>query len=161
MCCRPRWAACSSPGAGGADDVGVRFQRGGRARVIRVVARSAGPRARRHRVRPRSGRALRGRRSPEPSRAEELRADGRIRAIGAGMNQWQMELAFAREGYNDCFLLAGRYTLLDQTALPEFLPYCVEHRIARRGRRSVQQRDPRGGAPGGSNVQLSGGAARR
>jgi len=60
----------------------------------------------------------------------ELRADGRIRAIGAGMNQWQMELAFAREGYNDCFLLAGRYTLLDQTALPEFLPYCLEHHIS-------------------------------
>ena len=60
----------------------------------------------------------------------ELRAGGRIRAIGAGMNQWQMELAFAREGYNDCFLLAGRYTLLDQTALPEFLPYCVEHHIS-------------------------------
>ena len=60
----------------------------------------------------------------------ELRADGRIRAIGAGMNQWQMELAFAREGYHDCFLLAGRYTLLDQTALPEFLPYCAEHRIS-------------------------------
>jgi D-threo-aldose 1-dehydrogenase len=60
----------------------------------------------------------------------ELRASGRIRAIGAGMNQWQMELAFAREGYHDCFLLAGRYTLLDQTALPEFLPYCVEHRIS-------------------------------
>ena len=60
----------------------------------------------------------------------DLRASGRIRAIGAGMNQWQMELAFAREGYHDCFLLAGRYTLLDQTALPEFLPYCVEHRIS-------------------------------
>jgi D-threo-aldose 1-dehydrogenase len=59
----------------------------------------------------------------------ELRAQGRVRAIGAGMNQWQMELRFAREGHCDCFLLAGRYTLLDQTALPEFLPYCVEHRI--------------------------------
>jgi D-threo-aldose 1-dehydrogenase len=60
----------------------------------------------------------------------ELRAEGRIRAIGAGMNQWQMELAFAREGDSDCFLLAGRYTLLDQTALPEFLPYCVETGIS-------------------------------
>lgn len=59
----------------------------------------------------------------------ELRAQGRVRAIGAGMNQWQMELRFAREGHCDCFLLAGRYTLLDQTALPEFLPYCVEHEI--------------------------------
>lgn len=46
------------------------------------------------------------------------------------MNQWQMELACAREGHSDCFLLAGRYTLLDQTALPEFLPYCVEHCIS-------------------------------
>lgn len=59
----------------------------------------------------------------------ELRAQGLVTAIGAGMNQWQMELAFAREGHCDCFLLAGRYTLLDQTALPEFLPYCVEHEI--------------------------------
>jgi D-threo-aldose 1-dehydrogenase len=60
----------------------------------------------------------------------ELRAQGRIRALGAGMNQWEMELAFAREGLADCFLLAGRYTLLDQTALPRFLPYCAEHRIS-------------------------------
>ena len=60
----------------------------------------------------------------------ELRDRGRIRAIGAGMNQWQMELAFARQGVSDCFLLAGRYTLLDQSALAEFLPYCVEHRIS-------------------------------
>ena len=60
----------------------------------------------------------------------ELKAQGRVKAIGAGMNQWQMELAFARQGHFDCFLLAGRYTLLDQTALPEFLPYCVEHGIS-------------------------------
>jgi D-threo-aldose 1-dehydrogenase len=59
----------------------------------------------------------------------ELRAQGLVSAIGAGMNQWQMELQFAREGHCDCFLLAGRYTLLDQSALPEFLPYCLEHRI--------------------------------
>src|SRR5262245_16443608 len=60
----------------------------------------------------------------------ELRAEGRVAAIGAGMNQWEMELAFARQGHFDCFLLAGRYTLLDQTALPEFLPYCVAHGIS-------------------------------
>jgi D-threo-aldose 1-dehydrogenase len=60
----------------------------------------------------------------------ELRAQGRVKAIGAGMNQWQMELQFAKEGSCDCFLLAGRYTLLDQTALPEFLPYCLEHHIS-------------------------------
>lgn len=60
----------------------------------------------------------------------ELRAQGRVSAIGAGMNQWEMELQFAKEGEVDCFLLAGRYTLLDQTALPTFLPYCVEHNIS-------------------------------
>ncbi len=60
----------------------------------------------------------------------ELRAQGRVKAIGAGMNQWEMELQFAKEGLFDCFLLAGRYTLLDQTALPEFLPYCVERKIS-------------------------------
>jgi len=53
-----------------------------------------------------------------------------VKAIGAGMNQWQMELDFARRGFCDCFLLAGRYTLLDQSALPEFLPYCRERGIS-------------------------------
>jgi len=60
----------------------------------------------------------------------ELRTQGRVRAIGAGMNQWQMELAFAKLGHFDCFLLAGRYTLLDQSALSEFMPYCAEHGIS-------------------------------
>jgi D-threo-aldose 1-dehydrogenase len=61
---------------------------------------------------------------------QELRAQGKVQAIGAGMNQWEMELQFAKEGTFDCFLLAGRYTLLDQTALPEFLPYCVARNIS-------------------------------
>jgi D-threo-aldose 1-dehydrogenase len=60
----------------------------------------------------------------------DLRSQGLVTAIGAGMNQWEMELQFARTGHCDCFLLAGRYTLLDQTALPEFLPYCVGHHIS-------------------------------
>ena len=37
---------------------------------------------------------------------------------------------FAREADMDVFLLAGRYTLLDQEALPELLPLCVERGIA-------------------------------
>jgi len=48
---------------------------------------------------------------------DELRRQGVIRAVGAGMNQWEMELAFSRAAHFDCFLLAGRYTLLEQTAL--------------------------------------------
>jgi D-threo-aldose 1-dehydrogenase len=60
----------------------------------------------------------------------ELRDDGIIKAIGAGMNQWEMELRFAQEGEFDCFLLAGRYTLLEQGALDSFLPYCEKEKIS-------------------------------
>jgi D-threo-aldose 1-dehydrogenase len=59
----------------------------------------------------------------------ELRAQGKVKAIGAGMNQWQMELDFARLGFCDCFLLAGRYTLLDQGALDALFPACREKNI--------------------------------
>jgi D-threo-aldose 1-dehydrogenase len=54
----------------------------------------------------------------------KLREEGTVKAIGAGMNQWQMLKRFAEEGDFDCFLLAGRYTLLDRSAEPEFLPAC-------------------------------------
>ena len=47
----------------------------------------------------------------------ELRSQGVVSAIGAGMNEWEMELDFSRAGDFDCFLLAGRYTLLEQTSL--------------------------------------------
>jgi D-threo-aldose 1-dehydrogenase len=53
-----------------------------------------------------------------------------IRAIGAGMNQWEMLARFARHADFDCFLLAGRYTLLDQSALAELLPLCLERKIS-------------------------------
>jgi D-threo-aldose 1-dehydrogenase len=59
----------------------------------------------------------------------ELRSQGVIRAIGAGMNQWEMLSRFARQADFDCFLLAGRYTLLEQKALDEFLPLCLERNI--------------------------------
>ncbi|HVD46173.1 MAG TPA: aldo/keto reductase, partial [Candidatus Limnocylindria bacterium] len=43
---------------------------------------------------------------------DHLRSEGVIRAVGAGMNQAEMLARFARDGDFDCFLLAGRYTLL-------------------------------------------------
>jgi aryl-alcohol dehydrogenase-like predicted oxidoreductase len=56
----------------------------------------------------------------------ELRAAGEIGAIGVGMN-WSEPLArFAREADFDCFLLAGRYTLLEQGALDELMPAVAE-----------------------------------
>jgi len=59
-----------------------------------------------------------------------LREEGVVGAIGGGMNQSAMLARFAREGDFDVFLLAGRYTLLDQEALSGFLPLCVERGIA-------------------------------
>ena len=59
-----------------------------------------------------------------------LRSAGTVAAIGAGMNAWRPLAQFAREADFDCFMLAGRYTLLDQSALPELLPLCLERRIA-------------------------------
>ena len=61
---------------------------------------------------------------------EDLRSQGVLKAIGAGMNQWEMLADFARERDFDCFLLAGRYTLLDYSALEIFLPLCLEKHIS-------------------------------
>jgi len=59
-----------------------------------------------------------------------LRSDGVVSAIGAGMNQAEMLARFAREGDFDCFLLAGRYTLIDHSGLDELLPLCERKRIS-------------------------------
>ncbi|MFH9011355.1 aldo/keto reductase [Streptomyces sp. NPDC017943] len=53
---------------------------------------------------------------------EELRSQGVVRAIGAGMNQAEMLTRFVRETDVDVVLCAGRYTLLDQSALRDLLP---------------------------------------
>ncbi|MBR0718391.1 aldo/keto reductase [Bradyrhizobium liaoningense] len=53
-----------------------------------------------------------------------LRDDGTVKAIGSGMNQSEMLTRFAEILPVDCFLLAGRYTLLDQGALTALFPIC-------------------------------------
>jgi D-threo-aldose 1-dehydrogenase len=60
----------------------------------------------------------------------ELREQNVVSAIGAGMNQTAALERFARESDPDMFLLAGRYTLLEQSALQSFLPLCTERGIA-------------------------------
>jgi len=60
----------------------------------------------------------------------DLRDQGIIKAIGAGMNQWEMLTQFAKEADFDCFLIAGRYTLLDHSALHELMPICLEKEIS-------------------------------
>jgi D-threo-aldose 1-dehydrogenase len=55
---------------------------------------------------------------------ERLRDEGLVRSIGIAVSHWQTCVAVLREADLDCLLLAGRYTLLDQSALPELLPLC-------------------------------------
>ncbi|MCE3257892.1 MAG: putative aldo/keto reductase [Nitrobacter vulgaris] len=59
----------------------------------------------------------------------KLREEGVIKAIGAGLNEWEACQRFAEAGDFDCFLLAGRYTLLDQESLDSFLPLCEKRGI--------------------------------
>lgn len=59
-----------------------------------------------------------------------LRDEGVIRAVGVGMNQAKMLVRFAAEGDFDCFLCAGRYTLVDHAALRKLLPLCLERNIS-------------------------------
>jgi D-threo-aldose 1-dehydrogenase len=59
----------------------------------------------------------------------ELRDQGVIRAIGGGMNEWQSAQWMVERGDFDIFLLAGRYTLLEQEALASFLPLCLQRGI--------------------------------
>jgi D-threo-aldose 1-dehydrogenase len=58
-----------------------------------------------------------------------LRDEAVIRAFGAGVNEWQPCQWLAERGDFDLFLLAGRYTLLEQEALATFLPLCVARGI--------------------------------
>jgi D-threo-aldose 1-dehydrogenase len=60
---------------------------------------------------------------------DKLRGQGVIRAASAGMNQSEMLARFAREGDFDCFLLAGRYSILEQGAMDELFPLCAEKNI--------------------------------
>jgi D-threo-aldose 1-dehydrogenase len=59
-----------------------------------------------------------------------LRSEGAIGAVSAGMNQAEMLARFAREGDFDCFLLAGRYTLLEQGAIDSLFPICRAKQIS-------------------------------
>ncbi|HLH67784.1 MAG TPA: aldo/keto reductase [Candidatus Dormibacteraeota bacterium] len=60
----------------------------------------------------------------------ELRAAGEISAIGAGVQVNDLILKLGSTCDFDCFLIAGRYTLLDQSAADEALPLCVERGIS-------------------------------
>jgi D-threo-aldose 1-dehydrogenase len=60
---------------------------------------------------------------------ERLRAEGAVRAIGAGMNQAAMLTRFVAETDVDCVLVAGRYSLLDRSAADDLLPLCEKRQV--------------------------------
>jgi len=58
-----------------------------------------------------------------------LRDAGVVGAIGAGMSNAPMLADFVRHTDLDVVMLAARYTLLDQSALDDLLPLCVDRRV--------------------------------
>ncbi len=57
---------------------------------------------------------------------DQLRAEGTVRAIGLGLDDHDWCERFLREADFDAVLLAGRYSLLEQPALPTLLPLALE-----------------------------------
>lgn len=57
---------------------------------------------------------------------DELRAGGAVKAIGLGVNEWQVCRRALDIGQWDAFLLAGRYTLLEQEPLRTLFPDCAK-----------------------------------
>ncbi|MDE0054723.1 MAG: aldo/keto reductase [Gammaproteobacteria bacterium] len=60
----------------------------------------------------------------------DLREQGVVRAIGLGVNEWQVCDRVLDMMDVDCFLLAGRFTLLEQEPLDAFLPKCLERHVS-------------------------------
>ena len=60
----------------------------------------------------------------------QLRDEGVVGAVGFGMNDAAPLTRVVSEARPDCILVAGRYTLLDQTALTQLLPLCLEEGVA-------------------------------
>ena len=59
----------------------------------------------------------------------ELRNAGEISAVGVGTNEWEVAEAALRAADFDTFLLAGRYTLLEQHSATTFMPLCIERNV--------------------------------
>jgi len=60
----------------------------------------------------------------------KLKEEKAVKALGCGLNQNEMLIELSKEGCFDCFLLAGRYTLLDQSSLDELIPLCKSNNIS-------------------------------
>jgi D-threo-aldose 1-dehydrogenase len=60
----------------------------------------------------------------------QLRDGGAVRAVGLGVNEWEVCEQALAHGDFDIMLLAGRYTLLEQGALETFLPLCARRNVS-------------------------------
>jgi D-threo-aldose 1-dehydrogenase len=60
---------------------------------------------------------------------DKLRGERVVKGIGIGVNEADMCVRFAKAGTFDAMLLAGRYSLLEQPALAEFLPLAEKQGI--------------------------------
>ena len=58
-----------------------------------------------------------------------MQREGLLRYVGLGVNDVQVCLDVLRQADLDCLLLAGRYSLIDHSALPELLPLCVQRGV--------------------------------
>lgn len=85
------------------------------------------------------GKLMHGERHPEMMRTllesgyralSELREQKVIRAIGLGVQEWQVCLELMPQTDLDCIMLAGRYTLLEQEVLEVFFPSCEQRGIS-------------------------------
>ncbi len=59
----------------------------------------------------------------------QLKNEGIVKAIGCGMNEWEMPSRFIDDFNIDVVLLAGRFTLLDHSSFEIFLPKCIENKV--------------------------------
>ncbi|MFF1879765.1 aldo/keto reductase [Leifsonia sp. NPDC058230] len=59
----------------------------------------------------------------------ELRDEGLIEAIGVGSTDVDVLAGAVRTGVLDLVMLAGRFTLLEQSSLRELLPLCLVHGV--------------------------------
>ncbi len=59
-----------------------------------------------------------------------LRDEGAIAAVGCGMNHSNILIPYVQETDFDCFLLAGRYTLLDHASLDDLMPLCTRGNVS-------------------------------
>lgn len=59
----------------------------------------------------------------------DLKTAGVVQAIGVGVNETAVCTEFMKHADVDCFLVAGRYTLLEQASLDDFLPTCLDRSV--------------------------------